>query len=135
MSLENMEVVRAVTDRWNDGERSLDAIGEYLDPAVELESPFSSVAGVPYRGHAGIERWALDVDEQFAEWRVDLGEVRTVDTALLALADIHARGRASGIAVNFPAAFVTHFGDDHRITRIHIYWDVTEARRAVGLTE
>jgi ketosteroid isomerase-like protein len=135
MSQENVEVARALTDLWNRGERSLVAIAKYLDAAVELESPFSSVAGEPYRGHTGIEQWALDVDEQFTQWRVDLGEVTELDNALIALAVIHALGRASGIAVDFPAAFLTHFGDDHRITRIRIYWDVNEALKAVGLAE
>jgi hypothetical protein len=64
MSQENVEIVRALVDHWNMGVRS--ALTEYLDPAVELESPLSSVSGTPYRGHAGIEQWTRDLDEQFS---------------------------------------------------------------------
>jgi hypothetical protein len=52
MSQRNLEAVRALLAGWN---------------AVELESPFSSVVGEPYRGYAGIEQWMHDLDEQFAE--------------------------------------------------------------------
>ncbi|HEV2924769.1 MAG TPA: hypothetical protein VGW98_12085 [Solirubrobacteraceae bacterium] len=37
MSHENVEVVRAIFERWNSGDRNVPT--EYLDPAVELESP------------------------------------------------------------------------------------------------
>ena len=51
MSQENVEVVRAIFERWNAGDRTV--AQEYLDPAVEAETPFSSVSGTPYRGYAG----------------------------------------------------------------------------------
>ena len=99
MSQENVEIVRAIVDHWNAGVRSV--LTEYLDPAVELESPFSSVSGEPYRGHAGIEQWVRDVDEQFAEWQIDLDDVRELGNTVFATASIHGRGRASGIAFDF----------------------------------
>ena len=50
MSQENVEMVRALADQWNAGVRSVPT--ELFDPAVEVESPFSSVSGEPYRGYA-----------------------------------------------------------------------------------
>jgi ketosteroid isomerase-like protein len=131
MSQENVEVLRAIFDRWNAGDRS--AITEYLDPAVELESPLSSVSGEPYRGHAGIEEWIHDLDEQFAERRLRLDDVREVGNAVIAIGGIHLRGRTSGVALDQPAAWIGDFGADHRITRARIYLDVDAALEAVGL--
>lgn len=130
-----MEILRALIDHWNAGNRDLTTIAAFIDPAIELESPFSSIAGEAYRGHAGIEQWARDVDEQFAEWSIVPGDMREVDNAVLAISEIHARGRASGILVDFPSAAVASFGSNHLMTRARIYLDVSEALNAVGLEE
>ena len=135
MSQENVEILRALIDHWNAGKRDLTTIGAYFDPAIELESPFSSIAGEPYRGHVGIEQWARDVDEQFAEWRISPGDIRVVGDAVLATSQIHARGRASGVLVDFPGTVVAYFSSNHLMTRARIYLEVDEALKAVGLEE
>jgi|SRR5271166_2585927 len=133
MAQGTVEVFRGLVDRWNAGDRDFQDLPEYFDPAIELVSPFSSVVGEPYRGHAGIERWVSDVDEQFAEWRIDLDDVREIDEQVLAIGTIHARGRTSDIALMFPFASVIHFASDNRVARVHIYPAVGEALEAVGL--
>jgi hypothetical protein len=135
MSQENVEIVRALVDHWNGGERDLTTIAAYFDPAIELESPFSSIAGGPYQGHAGMEQWARDVDEQFAEWWISLGDVREVGSAVIAISRVHGRGRASGVVLDFPSAVVAYFGSTHLMTRARIYLEVAEALKAVGLEE
>ena len=135
MSQENVDILRAVADHWNAGDRDLTTIAAYFDPAIELESPFSSVAGEPYRGHAGLEQWGRDVDEQFAEWSIALGDIRVAGNAVIAMSHIYGRGRASGVVVDFPCAAVACFGSHHLITRVRIYLEVGEALRAVGLEE
>ena len=132
MSGEYVEILRALIDHWNAGNRDLTTIGAYFDPAIELESPFSSIAGEPYRGHAGIEQWARDVDEQFAEWRITLGDIRVIPDAVLATSQIHARGRASGVLVDFPATAIAYFSSNHLMTGARIYLEVGEALKAVG---
>ena len=126
----NAAVVRTLSELWNNGVRSVPT--EYFDPAVELDSPIASVAGEPYRGHDGIERWVRDVDEQFSEWRVHHDEVQEVEGTVLAVGRLHGRARASGIELDQPFALVCEFGEEHRITRVRIYWDVDAAREAVG---
>jgi len=83
MSKRNVEVVPALVERWNAGVREVPS--EHLDPGIELETPFSSVSGRPYRGYAGIERWLLDIDEQFSVWRIQLDDVRGASDAVIAL--------------------------------------------------
>ena len=133
MTQENVEAARALVKLWNEGTRSVPT--EYFDPAVELESPFSSLVGEPYRGHAGIERWVHDVDEQFSEWRIHLEDVREVGSTVIIIARLHGRGRASGIQFDQPSAVVMDFVSAGRVTRMRIYADVSEALKAVGLEE
>src|SRR5690348_9608717 len=125
MSPENAEIVRVLADHWNRGARS--ALTRYFDPAVELESPLSSVSGTPYRGHAGIEAWTRDLDEQFSVWQLRLDEVREVGDIVIVIGGVHGRGRGSGIEFDQPSAVVVAFGSDHRITRARIYADVDAA--------
>jgi hypothetical protein len=126
-------MVRALFERWNAGDHGVEIFPEYFDPAIELESPFSSVVGEPYRGYAGMERWVSDLDEQFALWSINPHEVREIDNRVIALTTVNARGRASDITLEFPAAGVLDFGADDRLTRIRISLDVAEALKAVGL--
>jgi ketosteroid isomerase-like protein len=133
VSQTNGEVARALNKLWNEGVRDIPT--EYLDPAVELESPFSSVSGQPYRGYTGIKEWVGDVDEQFSEWQNRLDDVREVGNAVITVGVLHGRGRGSGIEFDQPCALVMDFGSDNRITRVRIYWDVDAALKAVGLAE
>jgi ketosteroid isomerase-like protein len=129
----NVEVVRAIFERWDAGDHSVPT--ENLDPAVEFETPLSSVSGEPYRGHAGIERWLRDIDEQFAEWQFRIDNLREVGNAVLAIGAVLGRGRASGIPLQFPSAIVFYFRGDYRVTHARIYPDVNQALEAVGLSE
>ena len=104
-----------------------------VDSAFELDSPFSSVVGEPYRGYAGIEPWARDLDEQFAEWHIGLEEVRQIGHQVITIATVDARGRVSDVTLRFRSASVFDFGSDDRVTRLRIYLDVDEALKAVGL--
>ena len=80
-----------------------------------------------------MERWLRDNDEQFAEWRIGVDDLREVGNQVIAVATVNARRRASGVALHFPSATVFRFGSDHRITSARIYLDLNEALKAVGL--
>jgi hypothetical protein len=135
VSQENAEVIRAMIERWNNGDRDVAAIAEYADPAIELQTPFASVGGEPYKGYVGIEHWMRDVDDQFSEWHIEIDELRPVAKRVLAIVTVTGRGRASGVALNFASASVFDFGSDHRVTRMHIYAERADAVKALGLEE
>jgi ketosteroid isomerase-like protein len=125
----NASVVQALNELWNRGVRSVPT--EYFDPAFELESPFASVSGEPYRGYEGIERWVRDVDEQFSEWGTQMDDVQELEDTVIAIGRLRGRARASGIELDQPYALVCYFAETGRITRARIYWDVAAAREAV----
>jgi hypothetical protein len=135
MSEQNVEVVRALIAQWNAGDRDLVRASAYLDPAIELESPISSLAGEPYRNYAGIEKWMRELDEQFAEWVITVDDMRPLGERVVAIVTISGRGRASDAPLEFDSAAVFDFGTDQRVKRAHIYSDVQQALKAVGLEE
>jgi hypothetical protein len=135
MSQEKAETVRALIRGWASRDRGLAELPRYLHPAIELDSPFSSVIGEPYRGYAGIEHWVRDIDEQFAEWSIVADDVRCLGDRVIAIGTVKARGRASDVTLEFSTATVCDFGADDRVVHIRIYADVGDALKAVGLAE
>jgi len=135
VSQKNVETVRAMHALWNAGERGVQDLPRYVHADVELDSPFSSVVGEPYRGYSGIEQWMRDIDEQFAEWSIVPDDLRDIGDRVVSIATVAARARASDFATEFPASCVFDFAPDGRVTRMHIYLDVHEALKAVGLAE
>lgn len=135
MSEDRVQMIHTFAKLWNGGDRGVEGFREFFDPAIELESPLSSVVGEPYRGYAGMERWVRDLEEQFAEWSMALDDARQIAEHVIAIGAVKARGRASDVTLEFPAATVFDFGDNDRITRVHIYLNVEEALKAVGLED
>ena len=133
VSQENVDVLLAIVEHFNEGDRNVPT--EYLDPEVELDTPFSSVSGTPFRGYAGIEQWLRELDEHFSEWQNRIDEAQEVDKAVIAFGSVHLRGRASDVPLDQAAAWVGFFGPDHRVTRASIYLDRADALKAVGLEE
>src|SRR6478672_717172 len=127
MSQQNVEVVRALLELWSAPDHGLGDLPRYVDPAIELQSPFSSVAGEPYRGYAGIEQWLRDIDEQFAEWSILASDVRDLGGQVLVIGTATTRGRTSEVALEIHVATVVDFGADDRVLHLRIYWDIDEA--------
>ena len=133
MSERRLEIVRAIVERWNYGERGLEVVADYFDPTFDMESPLASVRGEPYRGYPGLEQWAQDLDEQFVEWGIGLDDIRSIGGQVVVIGTVDARGRASGVTMRLSTASVWDFDADDRVTHIRIYSDRDEALTAVGL--
>jgi ketosteroid isomerase-like protein len=132
MSATNVEVVRVVEfSNVGDVEPTLDL----LDPEIEVHTPFSSVAGEPYRGISGYRQWRADIADQFETWETSINEIHTLsDDLLLGVGSVHVRGRGSGIEFDQPAAGLVDFREG-RVLRVRIYLSQAEALKAVGLSE
>ena len=98
MSQENVDLVRLMIERWNDGDvegwlRCWSADAEWTSQPI---GAFEGGART-YRGHAGLNRFLADVLEGFA----DLGQFeqprfRDVGDTVVVLADYKARAGATG---------------------------------------
>ena len=89
-------------------ERDLEGWLAIVSEDVEIESRFSTVHS-RYRGHAAIRRWWDDLGEAWESMEVEATDVRQVaEDQTLALINLHAKGRGSGLVVHEPSA--------HRVT-------------------
>jgi ketosteroid isomerase-like protein len=110
------QVVREIWSRWNGGERS--ANPELIDPEIEIHSDLTR--GV-FQGTDGLRRWSAEIDEQFDDWNLEIGEVQTLeDGRLLVTGSIHGRGRQSHIDLDEVVAWLVEMRDG-RMLRLYTF--------------
>jgi ketosteroid isomerase-like protein len=134
MSQENVEVVQEVMAAWNshDVERWL----RCWDPTCEWVPRLrGQVEGAQtYRGREGLRRFWEEDDAVWDEFQVELHDVRQIGDEVVAAGTGRARGKESGVDTTRPFAFRFRV-QGGRIVRGESYLDVTEALKAVGLSE
>ena len=107
MSQENVEVVREGFAHWNRGD-----YGFFLDlaaPDIELFSRFATLTGEPYRGHAGMREWIVEIQHNFERFELWLDEVRDLGDEVLAIGGVHLQARGSGIDMRQRMGWVLEF--------------------------
>ncbi len=132
MSAQNVEVVRRCLDAWNRDD--IDAGLPTFHPEAELVSSIAAqVEGreAVWRGRAGIRAFW---EEWRAVWklRVEIAEIRELGDTVVALGHIRARGKASGVQLESPVAYVCEL-DQGSIRKLHAYLNQDEALEAAGL--
>jgi ketosteroid isomerase-like protein len=135
MSEENVEALKRATAAFND--RDVDAALEFLDTGVELHlSLFSAMIGESsvYRGHKGVRQFIRDLDDAFAEFQVEISEVRDLGDRTLSIGHLHGRGKESGADVESPVGYLHEF-KNCKVTRIDDFLDPAEALEAARLEE
>ncbi len=134
MSEENVEALRRAVIAYNGAD--VDALLEELDPDVEWRSlnqvMFGGQAQV-YTGHDGVRRFMTEVEEAFAQARIEKLEVRDLGERVVGSGQLHIRGRASGVEIDSPIAWLAEFKDG-RMTRIKDYLDPRQALEDAGLS-
>ena len=133
MSQENVEVVRAATERFN---RDGWLPEELFHPDVEFSNLAESPLPGPYRGYEGLRQWRLDLFEVVEHGHFDVWDFIDVDDGDAVMFRMRLRGRAkhTGIDVDISWTSVNWFRDG-RILRTAAYTDRAEALEAVGLRE
>ena len=129
MSQENVELVEGWIDTWNRGDRSLPE-GE-VDPDLVIESRFRPE---PYSGLGGLTQWMREIDEQFQEWHIAVNDWRSAGDTVVALGQLHIRGRGGGVEFDQPAAAVVEVNNG-KLCRLRLFADQAEALEAAGLRE
>ena len=130
MSQENVETVRSAFEAWNAGD--LDRVVELVDPELEFVPFRSQLDGAPYVGADGMRQFARDSAEEWEYVQIVPHEFRYAGDRVLVLGRYDARGRASGVDVEFPAAWVAQLRNG-RIVHLRSYSDRDAALEAAGL--
>ena len=134
MSAENVEIVLDSYRRFNAGEPVASFVREYYHADAEWhvarEDPDSAV----HRGVAAItkhhERWI----ESYPDLRLKGSEAKANGDRVFAWVRVVGHGAGSGLPVDMRLAHVLTFRDG-KIARVGVYYDRSDALKAVGLEE
>ena len=135
MSQENVEIVSAVFDAWNEG--SLETVLPFVAEGIEwleVEGRPES-AGLEVRGKARVRSMLESLYETWQRYRLEPEEVQAVgDDRVVAVLREVARGRASGVDVESRWGYVITFRDG-KLGRVEAYRNPDHALEAAGLRE
>ncbi len=130
MSQETEDLMRRTFERWNAGEREIDAEIAHPDFVVH-----SAMTNAEYRGYDGLRRWMAEIDDQFEDWSISVDQFRDASEGrLLAFGAVHARGRTSGVEFDQPLAWLFTFAGE-RLIELRTIVGRAEALEAAGLQE
>jgi ketosteroid isomerase-like protein len=110
--------------------RDLDGAMAPLDPDVELVSLKAVLEGSSYNGREGMRRLLKDMGEDWDQFQLTADEFLPVgDDRLLVMGHLQARGKASGVEVNYAAAWLCNLRAG-KVVRVRFYDDRDEALAA-----
>jgi ketosteroid isomerase-like protein len=135
MSQENVEAYKRGVDAFN--RRDVEALLEELDPEVVMHLALRAMFGgesTAFRGHDEYREFLRDLDEAFAEFQVEISEIRDLGERLVTIGNLHDRGKESGAEVESPIGYVVDFKNGKAV-RFRDYFDPKEALEAAGLSE
>lgn len=132
MSQENVQLVMRCFELFSRGE--MEAMLQWIDPAIETIEGVELPGATRYVGHAGLamayEHWA----SQWDDFRMDVEDMIDAGNEVVMVTRHHGRGRASGAAVQAVVAYVWTL-DDGKVVRFRIFSTKAQALEAVGLRE
>jgi ketosteroid isomerase-like protein len=121
---ERKALVRKVTEHWNAAPAE---VTRYSHPQGVVHS---ALTGETYEGHAGLERWMREIDEQFDRWELRADEFRDLEPdGLVVTGSISMRGRASGVELEQPVVWLYRIRDE-LIYEMTVYTDIEEGLAA-----
>jgi ketosteroid isomerase-like protein len=140
MAPENVERVRAMLESIGPGSSIDQVMDEFLDPEIEWHDvPTYPSAGV-YVGHDAFKRHAIDFEEAWVDWNVDVEDIRAAGPdQVVARIRYQAVGMQSGAEMtggmaNAATGAVFDLRDG-RVLRVRQFVTHAEALEAVGLLE
>ena len=133
MTQENVELVRRWAQAFN--ERDMKTLDDLTGPDFEFVPYLATLMeATVYRGHDGLREYFADADAAWETIQVRLVEIREVDERTLSTGVLHGTGRASGLEVRVPLAWVGE-SREGRVVRLETYASMEAALEAVGLRE
>ena len=139
MSPSNVEIVRQVIESNRSGADDLEARIEAAlalwDPSCEYTRVTAAVDPETYRGHEGMRRYLRDMNDAWAEWRLEMEDAFEVgQDTVVATFHFRASGKTSGVPIEARLGVVFLLSQG-KILRGHTYPTPEEALEAVGLRE
>jgi ketosteroid isomerase-like protein len=134
MSEENVEVARRGFEIYNT--HDVTALQGITSADVEFRTFLEGRAEAePLYGHEGVEEWQRSESEAWKSLKVETEEFRDLGAnRVLVAGRLRGRGRASGVELDVPAAWVLEIRGS-RVCAFHAYTSRTEALEAAGLQE
>jgi ketosteroid isomerase-like protein len=131
MSEEDVGVVRRSLEALNEGDT--EGVLGLMDPDVELVTARAVLEGISYRGHEGFRQFVADMADDWEDYHPSSERFRDLgDGRVLVVGRFHARGKASGMEVDAPAAWVSEVREG-KIVHVRFYADEAAALDALGL--
>jgi ketosteroid isomerase-like protein len=134
VSQENVDAWRRAVDAYNRGDT--EGAVEIYDPDVEWRPAVQRLLGgdtAVYRGRHRVREFLQDLDDAFAEIRIEIAEARDLGDRALFLGRFHGRGKESGAETRSPIAYLVDFRNG-KVARVVSYLDHQEALEAAGLS-
>jgi ketosteroid isomerase-like protein len=131
MSEEDVDIVRRSLEALNEGDT--EGVLGLMDPDVELVTARAVLEGISYRGHEGFRQFVADMADDWEDYHPSSERFRDLgDGRVLVVGRFHARGKASGMEVDTPAAWVSEVREG-KIVHVRFYADEAAALDALGL--
>jgi ketosteroid isomerase-like protein len=104
MSEENVELVRRGFEAFN--ARKVEDLVAICDPNCELVPFRAQLEGITYRGHEGVRRFMHDMDQDWAEFRIEPVEFHDRGDVVGMVGRVTGAGHGSGVEIDALAGFV-----------------------------
>jgi ketosteroid isomerase-like protein len=133
MSRENVELVRAAFRSFAEGD--IEGVLRSCDESIEITQPAELPGASRHQhGHTGVREAFGIWPEQWDDFRLDVIRVADVGDRVLVTTVQHGRGKASGVEVEMPFAFVFSVRAG-KIAEWRIFTREAEALEAMGLAD
>jgi ketosteroid isomerase-like protein len=132
MSQANVELCREGVEAFN--QRDIERLAELTSPEFEFAAYLATlIETTTYRGLDGFRRYFEDADAAWEEIQVRLSDdFRDLGERIVLFGELQGKGRASGLEVRVPLAWVAEIHDG-KLTRLRSYENAADALKAVGL--
>jgi ketosteroid isomerase-like protein len=120
--------------RWSQAfnARDMQALVKLTSPDFEFVPHLANlIESTSYRGHDGLRSYFGDADAAWREIRVRQADVREVGDRTISFGELLGKGRASGLEVRVPLAWVGDWREG-KLVRLVAYTNKDEALEAVG---
>ena len=137
MSQENVDLLRALFEAV--ARRDTATVQALYDPEVEWDNTRGPLQGLierkVYRGYDGIRQWWREYRDPWESVWDEVEELIDAGDQVVSVQTSHARGRASGVAVDLPHFALVWTFRQGKILRVVLFTSRADAVEAAGLRE